>query len=406
MTYDAADDGRKSYDLAISEKRKELLSNEGIPLGDIIVGTRHRRDLGDVKSLAKSIEAVGLLHPVVITPDRVLIAGERRLAACKELGWERIPVRAVDLNDIVRGEYAENADRKPFLPSEIDAIRRAMEPAEKEAATERMSKGGKGGKVSHPSGSREPERVRDKIGEFAGVSGRTVEKIAKVSEAAEADPEKFGHLIKEMDETGKVDGPYRTVQRERRHAEIKEKATRVQTAVAGHFALIYADPPWVFETYSPRGQDRGPAQHYPVLTDDEIKAFTVSGRTISDIAYKDSALFMWCTSSNLLRALAVLEAWGFTYKTQAVWDKKKSGTGQIFLNQHEVLLYGSRGSIPAPTKIFPSVFSVERGRHSEKPQEVRKALERMYPHFNADTRIELFARQKVEGWTVDGYESQ
>ena len=100
-----------------------------------------------------------------------------------------------------------------------------------------------------------------------------------------------------------------------------------------------------------------------------------------------------------------MEEWGFTYKTQAVWDKQKSGTGQIFLNQHEILLYGSRGKIPKPAKIFPSVFSYPRGKHSAKPPEVRSALESMYPHFDKATRIELFARENVAGWTVDGYEA-
>jgi len=92
----------------------------------------------------------------------------------------------VYLDDVVRGEFAENAIRKSFLPSEIDAIRRAMEPIEKEAARERMTLA----KVSLGSG-----RTSDKIGNFAGVSGRTVEKIAKVVDAAAAEPEKFGHLI-------------------------------------------------------------------------------------------------------------------------------------------------------------------------------------------------------------------
>jgi ParB family transcriptional regulator, chromosome partitioning protein len=108
-------------------------------IADIIIGIRHRRDVGDIDSLARSIAEVGLLHPIVIRPDGVLIAGERRLAACKALGWSEIPVTVVDLGEVARGELAENAERKDFLPSEIDAIRRALEPIEKAAAKERMS---------------------------------------------------------------------------------------------------------------------------------------------------------------------------------------------------------------------------------------------------------------------------
>ena len=146
------------------------------PISTIKIGTRHRHDMGDIASLARSIESVGLLHPIVITPDNVLIAGERRLTACKELGWTEVPVTVVPLDEIVRGEFAENADRKNFAPSEIDAIRRAMEPAIKQEATIR--------KVSGRSADNAGD-TRDKIGDFAGVSGKTVEKIAAVMDAAE-----------------------------------------------------------------------------------------------------------------------------------------------------------------------------------------------------------------------------
>ena len=125
-----------------------------------------------------------------------MVAGERRLRACADvLGWSEIPVRIVDLEEIVRGEFAENSDRKDFLPSEIEAIRRAMAPKEIAAATIRKVSG------RPTAGGGE---TRDKIGSFAGVSGRTVEKIAAVVKAAEEKPEKFGHLVKEMDRTGKV----------------------------------------------------------------------------------------------------------------------------------------------------------------------------------------------------------
>src|SRR5216684_6038310 len=95
------------------------------PIAAIKIGNRHRHDLGNVGLLAASIADLGLLHPVVITPDSTLIAGARRIAACQQLGWTEIRVTIVNLDDIVRGEFAENAHRKDFLPSEIDAIRRA-----------------------------------------------------------------------------------------------------------------------------------------------------------------------------------------------------------------------------------------------------------------------------------------
>ncbi len=89
-----------------------------VDIAAIRIGSRHRRDMGDLPSLARSIADVGLLHPVVVKPDGQLIAGERRLQACCLLGWTSIPVRIVDLNEIVRGEHAENAHRKDFTLSE------------------------------------------------------------------------------------------------------------------------------------------------------------------------------------------------------------------------------------------------------------------------------------------------
>jgi ParB-like chromosome segregation protein Spo0J len=66
------------------------------PITSIKIGKRHRRAMGDIAALAASIEAIGLLHPVFITPEGKLIAGERRLLACKHLGWMNIPVTVVD----------------------------------------------------------------------------------------------------------------------------------------------------------------------------------------------------------------------------------------------------------------------------------------------------------------------
>jgi hypothetical protein len=86
------------------------------PLDQIRVGKRHRKELGDVAGLAASIEDIGLLHPIVVTPDGQLIAGARRLAAFTLLGKAEIPATAVDLDAVVRGEFAENMQRKMGLP--------------------------------------------------------------------------------------------------------------------------------------------------------------------------------------------------------------------------------------------------------------------------------------------------
>ena len=94
-----------------------------IKISDIKIGPRHRKDMGDLQTLAQPIKNVGLLHPIGVTPQTELIFGERRLRACRDiLGWESIPARVIDIPSIALGEYHENCDRKDFTPSELVAI--------------------------------------------------------------------------------------------------------------------------------------------------------------------------------------------------------------------------------------------------------------------------------------------
>src|SRR5271163_1775437 len=114
----------------------------------IEVGFRYRKDLGDLRTMAESIADVGLLHPVVVTPEGRLIAGQRRLEACRSLGWTDVPVTVVDLLQAARGEAHENFIRKDLLPSEIVALKRAIEPLERREARQRQ---GSRADLCHPA---------------------------------------------------------------------------------------------------------------------------------------------------------------------------------------------------------------------------------------------------------------
>ena len=184
-----------------------------LAIQEIRIGKRYRKELGDLDGLKGSIQEVGLLHPVVISEGRALVAGRRRVEACKQLGWSRIPVHVVSLNDPLRGEFHENAVRKAFTPSERVTIARALEPLEQESAKKRKGHGGpRSGKL--PEGS--TGEVGEKLAVAVGIGRRTLEKAREVVEAAEADPECFGSMQEKMDETGNVDRAYRSVQKEKR----------------------------------------------------------------------------------------------------------------------------------------------------------------------------------------------
>jgi hypothetical protein len=195
------------------------------PVDEIRIGNRHRRDLGDIATLAASIEELGLLHAIGITPTGELIFGRRRLEAYKQLGRETIPVRIFDLDATGRllAEHDENTVRKDFTPTEAVAIGRAIEERLRPAAEQRMKSGtgadGKAGgrgrkKEAKPcanlaQGFEDLGKTSERAALAAGMSRATYEKAKAVVEAAEADPQKFGDLPQQMDETENVERTYR-----------------------------------------------------------------------------------------------------------------------------------------------------------------------------------------------------
>jgi ParB-like chromosome segregation protein Spo0J len=222
-------------------------------VADIKVGKRHRQDMGDIAALARSIRDVGLIQSIPITPDGRLVAGERRLVAVKELGWQEVDVHVVanmdDALAVLRAEHDENTCRKDFTPSEAASIGMAIEALEKPKARERQKAGSKkGGKTAGKGRPKQgsgklPEpcsppaannQTRDKVAEAVGMSGRTYEKAKRVVEAAEAEPETFGPVKEEMDRTGNVDGAYKKVKRpvSRPAPEAKEEGDK-----NGHFNI-------------------------------------------------------------------------------------------------------------------------------------------------------------------------
>jgi ParB-like chromosome segregation protein Spo0J len=159
---------------------------------DIIVEGRHRADLGDIKSLAASIADIGLIQPVVVTPDRQLVAGQRRLAAVKSLGWETVPVVVIhtlaDAADRLVAERDENTCRKDFTASEMVALGRKLEELERPKASERQ-----GTRTDLTCGPTEPQvkhRALDAVGDALGISRGTYERLKLVDNTTrDLDPE-------------------------------------------------------------------------------------------------------------------------------------------------------------------------------------------------------------------------
>jgi hypothetical protein len=182
------------------------------------VGDRIRKDMGDIEGLAESIKEHGLLHPIVLTPDRKLVCGYRRLQAARILGCKDIPFREVSVANLLKAERDENEVRKDLLPSEKVAIGRLIEAEERPKARERQKTLSGRPKKAETCGNLPPvsrARTRDIAAKAVGMGGRSYERAKAVLEAAESDPEKYGDLPASMDETGNVYGTYQELKRRR-----------------------------------------------------------------------------------------------------------------------------------------------------------------------------------------------
>lgn len=162
----------------------------------------------------------------------------------------------------------------------------------------------------------------------------------------------------------------------------------------GKYQVIYADPPWKYGNSMPEYFTEQ-ANYYPLMTIQEICDLPVN-----DISDKNSVLFIWVTSPILEEAFSVINAWGFKYKTSFIWDKVKHNMGHYSSVRHEILLLCIKGSYPLQhMKLYDSVYTQERGSHSEKPKFFYQMIEDIYPNGN---KIELFSRNKRDGWEQYG----
>jgi site-specific DNA-methyltransferase (adenine-specific) len=175
------------------------------------------------------------------------------------------------------------------------------------------------------------------------------------------------------------------------------------------YQIIYADPAW---SYSDQGCSGTMADHYKGMAIEDICSLPVGG-----VCDENCVLFLWATYPMIPEALMVIKAWGFTYKSIAFqWIKLNKHAGKQFSFIQNKYFYGlgrwTRGNTEPcllatkgkPKRISASVHQIIEApltRHSEKPQEARDKIIQLMGDL---PRIELFARQKTEGWDVWGNE--
>ncbi len=175
--------------------------------------------------------------------------------------------------------------------------------------------------------------------------------------------------------------------------------------LTGTFGTILIDPPWRFQNRTGKmAPEHKRLRRYATMSFAEIAALPV-GR----YAKTPSHLYLWCPNALLFEALTIMKQWGFTYKTNLVWYKTRKdggpdgrGVGFYFRNVTELLLFGVRGKLRTlqPGRTQVNLLATRKREHSRKPDEIYSIIEDCSP----GPYLELFAREKIAGWTQWGDE--
>lgn len=175
--------------------------------------------------------------------------------------------------------------------------------------------------------------------------------------------------------------------------------------MAGQYATILADPPWQFLNRTGKvAPEHRRLLRYPTMEQREILELPVAR-----LAAAKSHLYLWVPNALLAEGLQVMEAWGFTYKSNLVWYKVRKdggpdgrGVGFYFRNVTELVLFGVRGSLRTlpPGRTQVNILATRKREHSRKPDEIYDLIEACSP----GPYLELFARFPRTGWNQWGNE--
>lgn len=169
------------------------------------------------------------------------------------------------------------------------------------------------------------------------------------------------------------------------------------------YSIIYADPPWFYNKRKEKSRTLSAQNHYSVMELEDICKLPVG-----NIADDNSILFLWTTFPHLEQAFKVINAWGFTYKTNGfTWVKENKdhsiymGMGYYTRSNAEICLLATKGSVKRISAFVKQVVIEPKRRHSQKPDVVRDRIVELCGDM---PRIELFARERFEGWDAWGNE--
>jgi N6-adenosine-specific RNA methylase IME4 len=385
---------------------------------------------GQTKRPAKAISAgpKQVIDALPITPTganakasvRRYDAARRALAEAKRID----DVKSIRDQAVAIQVYAHQAKDRSLIEDATEIRLRAERRAGELLVEMAKNKGAAGGGIKDGPRGR-VVRPRDISPRLSDV-GITKSQSSKWQRLAGLDAEAFELRVvaARKEATNGLDNVHRAIKQQAARAAGYESRIKggctiddlCALAASGYkAAVIYVDVPSRFKPFSAEGKQRSAEKHYDT---EDVAALKAMAPVIQTLAAKDCALFYWSSGPFIGQALEIIATCRFTYSTWAfVWVKTKRSSGALDLDHltasdlrngmgytsranTEVVLLAKHGS---PTRLNNDVQQVviaPAARHSEKPDEVRRRIERLY----AGPYLELFGRQPVEGWTVWGNE--
>jgi N6-adenosine-specific RNA methylase IME4 len=319
--------------------------------------------------------------------------------------------------------YAKQAKDRTLIEDATE-IRLRAERRAGELLRKMEKNGGARGQGRPQKGGSKGRPPKDNTPTLADL-GVTKTQSSRWQRFADLDPETFESRViaARKKALNGLDGVHHEIRQRAERAAYESRITKGGTvddlralAETGYRAgVIYCDVPSRYMTYSGENKMRSAERHYNTSAIGELKAMAP---LIQALAAKDCALHFWASGALDEQAHEIIREWGFTFKTWAfIWIKTTRKAEFIELNgtglhwgmgyttraNAEVVLLATRGS---PVRLHNDVHQVViaphpgRGRHSEKPEEVRRRIERLY----GGPYLELFARKPREGWMMWGNE--
>ena len=354
-------------------------------------------------ALVADIEQNGQQQPIVLYKDKIL-DGRNRYKACLQLG--RQPVTVIyEGNDPLGFVISLNLNRRHLTESQRGMIAAQLATLKRGAnrftldrpiGPSRITQSDAASKLNVGQMTlKRAKKVLDKGSPDLVAAVKAGDITASVAaKIADLDPEQQQQVIADP----RPDQAIKKVMRAEREQELADRTIQQSLAVADKlYGVIYADPPWRFETHSENGMDRSADNHYPTMSWGDLYL-------LRPPAADDCVLFLWATAPMIRQALAVMDVWGFQYMSQIIWVKDRTGTGYWTRNKHEHLLIGTKGNVPAPAMGHQpqSVFERPVGRHSEKPECFADMITAIFP---TTPKLEMFGRNGRVGWDVMGNEA-